>query len=361
MKILQILPSLASRDAIGVHTLNLDTALRARGIDTQIYYLNASDDVANRGLAVSQLDRDDAQRVMLYHASIGSPIAETVQASAGVVGIDYHNITPARLVEQWAPGLGYEVTLGREQLSQLAQRAAFGLADSEFNRRELVDLGYRETETAPLLIDMRHSDQHCDEERLSTLNANKVGASMLFVGKVSPHKATHDLIAMLAAYRQLYDPHATLTLVGAPISERYRDALVSFIDDLGLGDAITMTGSLPGPALEAEWRAADLFVCASDHEGFCVPLVEAMGHELPIVAYAAAAVPETIGEAGLLISDKAPFAFAAAAHRVLSEQGLRDYLRNQARSRVAQLDLLLSTDLFVERLVKHSQAALERA
>ena len=358
MNIVQVLPSLASRDAIGVHTLNLDAALRAAGIETSIYYQTATPDVADRGMPISQLDLADPNRVILYHASIGSPVADIVASASGVLAIDYHNITPARLVERWAPGLGYEVALGREQLGDLAARTSFALADSEFNRRELVDLGYRESETAPLLIDMRRADASCDDALLAQLTRDENrGPRLLFVGKVAPHKAPHDLVAMLAAYRSIYHPRATLTLVGTAISERYLEALESYIADVDLTDAVTITGSLPGTALEAYWRAADVFVCASDHEGFCVPLVEAMGHELPIVAYGAAAIPETIADAGLVIGDKSPVAFAAAVHRVMNDDALHIGLTRRGLDRVASLDLESATATFMERLLRHVTAA----
>ena len=359
MNIVQVLPSLASRDAIGVHTLNLDAALRSVGIETAIYYGNAGNDVADRGLPLTQLDRSDAHRIILYHASIGSPVVGTLETSAGILALNYHNITPARLLARWAPGLGYEVSLGRAQLSDLAGRTRFALADSEFNRRELVDLGYRTTETAPLLLNMRQADASCDDALLTALKSiPDQGPRFLFVGKVAPHKAPHDLLAMLAAYRATYHPGATLTLVGTPISERYLQALESYMEDLGLSQAVTITGSISGASLEAYWRSSDVFICASDHAGFCVPLVEAMGHELPIVAFAAAAIPETIADAGLVISDKAPLAFAAAVHRVVTDHDLAKALTNRGKDRVSSLDLETATGIFMERLIRNAETAL---
>ena len=132
------------------------------------------------------------------------------------------------------------------------------------------------------------------------------GADLLFVGKVSPHKAPHDLVKMLAVLRRLYDPAARLHLVGSPLGETYEPALRSFIDELGLTEAVNFAGSVSGAELEAYLQSADVFVCASDHEGFCVPLAEAMGHGVPIVAYGVTAVPETVADAGLVLPDKSP-------------------------------------------------------
>jgi glycosyltransferase involved in cell wall biosynthesis len=192
-------------------------------------------------------------------------------------------------------------------------------------------------------------------ERLAAAKS-RGGADLLFVGKVSPHKAPHDLVKMLAVYRRLYDPRARLHLVGSPLGERYAAALGAFVRELGLGEAVSVTGSLPAGALESYYRAADVFVCASEHEGFCVPLVEAMGHGVPVVAYGVCAVPETVGDAGLLLDSKEPLRFAAAVARVLSDAALRDRLAVAAAARVASLSLDRSTQRFVA-LVKEAIGA----
>jgi glycosyltransferase involved in cell wall biosynthesis len=132
--------------------------------------------------------------------------------------------------------------------------------------------------------------------------------------------------------------------------------LRSFIEELGLRDAVTLAGSVSGAALEAYYRAADVFVMASDHEGFCVPLAEAMGHGVPIVAYGVTAVPETVGGVGLVLDDKAAVPFAAAVGRVLRDDALRAVLADAGRARAAGFDLASSTQRFVS-LVQEAVAA----
>ncbi len=177
---------------------------------------------------------------------------------------------------------------------------------------------------APLLIDMATAapPDAALSRRLASAK-EEGGADFLFVGKVSPHKAQHDLVKMLAVYRRLYDGRARLHLVGTALGKTYEPALSAFIAELGLTDAVSITGSVSQEELESYFQMADVFVCASEHEGFCVPLVEAMGHGLPIVAYANSAIPETVRDAGLLLSSKEPLVFAASVHRVLSDERLR--------------------------------------
>jgi L-malate glycosyltransferase len=343
---------LASRDAIGVHSLELTDALRAAGFDSDIYYGNCTPDVASRGHPVTELGRPGKNRWLLYHASIGSPVYDIVSARTEPKLVNYHNITPAELLEGWAPQVVFEVVLGRAQFERLAPECRFAVADSAFNESELLAAGYSETAVVPLLIDMTSTGQPPERDVARRLATAKEagGADLLYVGKISPHKAPHDLVKMLAVYRRLYDPKARLHLVGSPLGERYGPALRSFIARLELTDAVDLVGSLEPAGLEAYFRAADVYVSASDHEGFCVPIVEALGHGIPVVAYGVAAVPETVGDAGVVLGSKEPLRFAAAVAKVLGDAGLRDHLSSAAARRVAHFDLGRSRARFVELL-----------
>lgn len=357
MRVDQVIPSLASRDAIGVHTLAVSEALRDAGIESQIYYGNATPDVAQLGRPVTELGRSIKDRWLLYQSSIGSTVFDILFARSEPKLVNYHNITPVRFIEPWEPDVGYEVSLGRSQLARLAQGCALAIADSSYNEGELREAGYRTTAVVPLLIEMvGHVEE--DKKVSEELAADKTGGGvdMLFVGKVSPHKAPHDLVKMLSIYHKLYDPRARLHLVGSPLGDRYIKALESYISDLGLDTAVSITGSLTPAELEAYYNSADVFVCASNHEGFCVPIVEAMGHGVPVVAFATAAIPETVGGAGLVLPDKSPLKFAAAVNRVLTDKVLNKRLSNAAATRVADFSLERSTRNFVD-LVKDAIGA----
>jgi glycosyltransferase involved in cell wall biosynthesis len=354
----QVIPSLASRDAIGVHALALREGLRDAGIESDIYYGNASPDVVDEGRPVVELGRERKGRWLLYQSSIGSPVFDILAARPEPKLVNYHNITPARLLEAWEPHVGHEVSLGRSQLLRLAPQSVLAVADSAFNETELVEAGYGRTDVVPLLIDMRGAGVEPDPVLAARLTAAKAGggADFLFVGKVSPHKAPHDLVKMLSVYRRLYDPRARLHLVGSPLGETYGPALDAFVKELDLEEAVQVTGSLSGAELEAYFRHADAFVCASDHEGFCVPLVEAMGRGVPVVAYGVTAVPETVGDAGLVLPDKAPLRFAAAVHRVVTDAELRRRLAAAAERRVDRYSIERSRPKFV-RLVAEAIGA----
>jgi glycosyltransferase involved in cell wall biosynthesis len=345
----QVIPRLARRDAIGVHTLNLRDGLRAAGLDSDIYYGSFEPDVRHEGRPVTALGRSGRDRMLLYQASVGSPVYDIFAARSEPKLVNYHNITPAHLLVDWEPEVAYEVALGRAQLGRLAGQSRFAVADSAFNQSELLALGYRDTAVVPLLIDMQASGVAPDPVLAASLQRRREGADgadggadLLFVGKLSPHKAPHDLVKMLVVLREHYDPRARLHLVGSALGKTYEPALRAFIDELGLTDAVFLAGSVSEAELEAYYRAADVFVCASEHEGFCVPLAEAMGHGVPIVAYGVTAVPETVGDAGLLLNDKSPGLFAAAVARVLGTPALAHSLSSAGRARVASFDLAAS-------------------
>ncbi len=346
----QVIPSLASRDAIGVHAVTLTRALRAAGVDSDIFYGTCTPDMAEIGRPVGTLGRHTRDRYLLYQASIGSPVFDTLMTRDEPKLVNYHNITPTELIAPWEPAVAYETSLGRAQLARLASRTVLAVADSHFNELELLDAGYPKTAVVPLLIDMTRAGPSPDPAVTARLAAEKEagGVDLLFVGKISPHKAPHDLVKVLSIYRRVFDPRARLRLVGSPLGEHYGPALAAFVHELGLDDAVEVTGSVGPSVLEAYFRAADVFVCASEHEGFCVPIVEAMGHGVPVVAYGVAAVPETVGDAGLVLPTKDPLRFATAVHRAVTDEVLGSRLSEAARRRVETFALETSTARFVE-------------
>jgi glycosyltransferase involved in cell wall biosynthesis len=168
------------------------------------------------------------------------------------------------------------------------------------------------------------------------------GADWLFVGRLAPNKAQHDIVKAFAAYRRLYDADARLHLVGGSSSHQYETALTAFVDALDLGGAVEITGGVSAGGLTAHFETADVYVVASEHEGFCVPLLEAMHHRVPIVAYAATAVPETLGDAGLLLDAKDAYTIATAVHRVVTDTALRTQLIDAGIARLREFDLAKS-------------------
>ena len=336
----QVVHILAAHDAIGAHVLHTRDALREAGYESDIYAGDAHPEVREHARALDELSTARSrQRWLLFHHSTGSAVAEAVLRRPEPLILDYHNITPASYVSRWAPAMREELELGREQLDALAPRSFYGIAHSSFSRRELEEAGLAHTDVVAPMFDM--TDAAADPEVTEALGKERAtgGADWLFVGRLSPHKAQHDLIKALAAYRRLYDPRARLHLVGTALGADYPRALERFATRLGVAEGVRTPGSVSDEALVSYYRAADVFVCASDHEGFCVPLVEAMHLGLPVVAFDAAAVGETVGDGGLVLPDKTPVRMATAAHRVVDDAALRGSMVHLGRRRAEAFSL----------------------
>jgi L-malate glycosyltransferase len=342
-RVLQVVPTFSNHDAIGDHARQVDRLLREAGYDASIYA-----DVVQPGLVdgwrpLSELiggaETDD---IVLLHHSTGTPAADRLLDRPEPLVIDYHNITPAELWADWEPTVAAELWWGRRQLRSLAGRAHFALADSPFNADELIGMGYPRVEVAPIVRDFGAVDRRLRPPRTTS------EPEFVFVGRVSPNKCQHDLIAALALYRALYQPRARLRLIGAVSSPPYLEALGRLAHELGVGDAVTIDDQgVPEPQLVAAYERATAFVCLSRHEGFCVPLVEAMRHGLPIVAMQGSAVTGTVADGGMLLRSHDPLQVATAWHRVATDAGTWAGLSAAGLAHAAAFDLEIAAKAFL--------------
>jgi L-malate glycosyltransferase len=354
MRIDQYVPGFAKHDAIGNHTLQIRALLRSKGIESDIYGEWIDSRVAAEARPYTEA-RPRPGSTVLYHASTHSGMVDWLadHATKGVTVLsDYHNITPSSYFRRWEPSAAESMDLARVELDQLAPIVPLALADSQFNEKELVAVGYSRTATAHLLVDLEDYHRRPDGKTLDRLRREKQqgGARWLFVGRIAPNKCQHDVIGAFAAYRRMFDPAARLTLVGSATAARYLRALQQLAASLDLGDSVTIADNVPFPDLLAHFATADVFVCMSEHEGFCVPVLEAMELGVPVVAYDAAAVPETLAGSGVLLEDKDPWNAALAVQQLLSDQGRRDELVAVAKLRARDLSLPVTSAQFLDTI-----------
>ena len=249
----------------------------------------------------------------------------------------YHNITPPEFFSGINPHAAAFARLGLRQLSRIAPAFELGIGVSEFNRRALVEAGYEETTRVPILLDWEHFALPPNDAVLARWKGLRT--VLLFVGRISPNKRQDDLVRMLAYYRRCIDPEAQLILVGAYRDQpQFHARVVALIERLGLGGAVWFAGSVDDASLLACYRAATAFVSLSEHEGFGVPLLEAMRFRLPVVAYDAAAVGETVGNAGVLLRERDLAETAEAAAMVGEPSALREALVAAGERRVKDFD-----------------------
>ena len=350
----QIVPSLQPGDAVSQHALEVRRLLREHGLESDIYVDGAHASLRRDVHHYRELrTRGRASEVgLLYQFAIGSPAADFLLDRPERRLVNYHNVTPASFFRPWDHHEAIATLVGRKQLDNLAAGTELAIAVSSFNEQELLEVGYRRTAVVPPLVDLDGFERGVDERALDALMTAKGrgGADWLFVGRRVPHKAQHDVVKAFALYREVYDPAARLHLVGGAGTRSYVAALDRYIADLGLSGVVDVAGSVSPGQLAAHYRAADVFVCLSEHEGFCIPLLEAMHHEVPIVAFAAAAVPETLGDAGVVLRHKDAATVAAAADLVVGDAGLRRRLVSAGARRLHDFDLERTRERFLAAL-----------
>jgi L-malate glycosyltransferase len=343
----QFVPSFSTRDAIGGHVVQVREVLRGMGVASDIYVHEVRPDLRRQTRSYRDWTGPVAGQPtwLLYQCSTGSVMAEWLLGRPESKLSNYHNITPAEFFDPWEPHVGAQLEVARRQLSLLAPATELALADSAYNQSELDRLGYAETAVVPILVDLDALVAELDHRALDRLRRTKDrrggGADWLFVGRMAPNKCQHDVVKAFAAYRRFHDPKARLHLVGGSSSHAYSTAIERYVAALGLADAVELAGSVPPGELAARFEVADVFVCLSEHEGFCVPLLEAMQHRVPIVAFAAGAVPETLAGAGLLLDDKTPATVAAAVYRVTSDPALATRLVEAGIERLRHFELAM--------------------
>ncbi|HMC05172.1 MAG TPA: glycosyltransferase [Actinomycetota bacterium] len=361
----QFLPTFADRDAIGSHVLETQRLIRSLGLASEIYSEDIHPEMRSKAHRFEALAAATGGSTtgLLYHASTGCRNFDSLLAWGGPFFVDYHNITDPAFFERWSPGASDNMRLARRQLAQLAPRCDVAIAHSHFSAEELAALGFPAPSVVPILLDFAHLDAAPDRRRLARLKraGGKVrsstgersltsGAQWLYVGRVAPNKCHHDLIGAFAVYRAAFDPQARLSLVGGATSESYWAALESLCRELELRASVEFADTISPGDLLAYYRCADLFVSMSEHEGFGVPLLEAMHAGIPVVAHAATAVPETVGEAALLLDTKDPVAVAVAARRVLGDPELRASLVKAGHARVEELSLANTRRMMLDAL-----------
>ena len=327
----QLLPTLSPRDAVGNSTLELHQLLLDMGHDARLWAANIHHELTGTARPLGELPDDD--NWCIYHHSIGGVAGDSFERRLGRRVLVYHNITPIELLERWSMEVGAEITLGRDQLARYADVSDLAVCDSDYNRAEVDAHGYARSVTVPVMFDPGRLPAATRSGRRGR------GMRILFVGRLAPNKAQHELVAMLRILRDRHDPDATLHLVGSRTFGSYSDAISDYVEALDLGDAVVVHEGVSDAELAAHYADADVFACVSDHEGFCVPVIEAMHHGLPVVAQASTAVTGTVGDGGLVVHDPSADVMAAAVARAGSDTHLAERMRRAGRRRADHFSL----------------------
>ena len=276
--------------------------------------------------------------MLVYQCATASALGPWLGARPETLVVNYHNVTPPEYYAPWDNGMARHQLLAQTQLRELAPRAALGLAVSSFNETELHRAGFHRTAVVPPAA-MVPTGSGTGATVTGGAIPPARGTHWVSVGRLAPNKGIELGVMALLVAREHDDPATTLQVVGRSVAPSYTAALHHFVDALGLRGAVVFSGALSDSALAAAVARSDVFVLTSRHEGFGVPVLEAMSLGVPVVANDAGALPEVVGDGGLLVDATDPYAVAHAVARLRGEAGLRGSLAAAAARRVDALDL----------------------
>ncbi|MEW6369112.1 MAG: glycosyltransferase [Acidobacteriota bacterium] len=326
----QWLPALHRGDAIGDSAFHIRDHLRCRGFQSNLYALTV-----DRGVDGLPMDAfDGSADAVILHFALPSPLSERLRHFPGRRAIIYHNITPAHYFEPYSHKLARMCTAGRMEITTLVEFVDLALADSEYNRLELDVMGFRRTGEFPIFMDLsRYEAGSCGALRRHLRDGRR---NILFVGRVVPNKRIEHLIKAAFYYRKFISPRVRLIVVGKDtLLPAYSRSLRKLAGDLMLSsEDVVFTGHVTHEELVTCYRNSHCFLSLSEHEGFCVPLIESMVFDVPIVALARGAVPFTLGGAGLLLESPDAAEVAEAVSDVCENEELREGILEAQRERL---------------------------
>jgi glycosyltransferase involved in cell wall biosynthesis len=300
----QWLPAAHRGDAIGDSARRLRGLLRGMGHRSDLYALTMDDDLHGD---VHPFEDPESRRgdLTILHFALPSPMTDAIARLPGGRILHYHNVTPAAFFAPYDPALFRLALLAREELATLAGRVDLALGVSDYNRRELESLGFARTGVLPLAVDTSRVTGKGTRPSLDRMLDDEL-VNFLFVGRIAPNKKIEDHIKLAEHYKRYVDSYYRFIFVGRyDAVPRYYSTIRALMSDLRLLDErFVFTGQVPDAELAVYYQHAAVYISLSEHEGFCAPLIEAMAADVPVLAYAAAAVPETLGGAGVQFAPK---------------------------------------------------------
>ncbi len=332
----QLAPGFLYGDAIGNQARFIRDQLSQWGYTSQVYAQFRDSRLRDPGLDYTRL-RSRRDQALIFHYSIGSPLTQIALHHPGVVVPYYHNVTPPEFIRNYNPPLAALLQQGRQELT-LFKDAPLALAASEYNREEMLALGFKRVEVLPyavsfteLLASAKTSAGHEIARRYADDWTN-----ILFVGRLVPNKRQDDLIRAFNYFHRLIDPRSRLILIGSDANTPgYRLELQALVESLDL-DQVELPGPIgPHEGLGAYYQTASVFLCLSEHEGCCVPLLEAMAFDVPVVALHATGVPYTLGSSGILLRQKRYDVMGELLHLLVTDPALRTGVLAAQRRRLA--------------------------
>lgn len=350
MRIIQLLPTLSYGDGVGNDTLAIDKIIKEMGYITKIYAENIDPRISKNLVdKIEEMPKLDKQDIIIYHLSTGTVLNDKLKEYQGRKLIIYHNVTPAHFFKLYNR-ISYNLCKeGREGVKKLSHTADYCWAVSEYNKQELQENGYQcKIDVVPIVIPFEDYAKEPDKEILKQYSDDWV--NIIFVGRIVPNKKQEDVIKTFYYYKKYINPKSRLFLVGSfQGNETYYERLCKYIEQLELCD-VYITGHIKFNQILSYYRLADVFLCMSEHEGFCIPLLEAMYFYVPIIAYSCTGIKETLSYAGMKLEIKDCKVAAEMIHMAIENKELRERIISQQNDRLKEFAYLKTKDKIIRNL-----------
>lgn len=339
MRVYQIVTTLSYGDAVGNDVLALDDALRRHGYKTCIYAEHIDYRINRKQVKkISKLKKLKKDDLIVYHFAIATELNTQIKNYPCKIIMRYHNITPYHFFKNYSQSLTELCRQGRDQLEALKDDIQYCIADSEYNKNDLRELGFTgRIDVLPILIPFSDYEKEPDQYIVRQYRDDGY-VNILFTGRIAPNKKQEDVIAAFYMYQKYYNPKSRLFVVGSYAGmESYYNRVKQYAEKLGV-ENVFFTGHIKFDKILAYYSIADLFLCMSEHEGFCVPIVESMFFGIPIIAYESTAVVDTLGGAGILLKEKKPLETAGMIDYIMNHPELRDQMVQAGRKRLEDFE-----------------------
>jgi glycosyltransferase involved in cell wall biosynthesis len=337
MEISQFVSGFMDGDAISNYALELQKIIQSWGVSSHIYGIGRHVRSIHPGRCLDvKAYQSKPENIVIYHFSVGSEMSDFFRSLPEKKVLIYHNITPPEYFYSISEEKAKVLREGRRQLFDLAKVPDLTLGVSPYNAQELAEAGFKNPQVFPLILNI--DDLNTKPRKKIFRQYKKKGLNIVFVGRVAPNKKIDDVILSFYYIKKLVDPHAKLMIVGAYAGmDLYLAYLRALTIELELTD-VFFTSHIAQYDLVAYYRLADIFLCMSEHEGFCIPLLEAMYFDVPVIAFAAAGVPGTLNGAGVLFYKK-DYPMVAEIVRSLTEDlNFRDAVLKKQRKRLMDFE-----------------------
>ncbi len=349
MNIHQFHPGSAPGDAITNNMFEIQKFLQERGYKSRVFAEHVHPSLMESVESIFSYT-GGVEDFLIIHHSMGFDCFDFIKNLSSRKILVYHNITPPAFFNEYNQHAISYIYKGKKQLEEYQEIVEFAFAVSEYNEKELTECGYTNTDILPILLDF---EKYRNKTDIELYRKYQDTTNILFLGRIVPNKAQKDVIRSFYAYNMYENPNSRLFLVGSYEGmEVYHAELLELAEKLGIGEQVFIPGKVSFEELCTYYNIADVFLCLSEHEGFCVPILESFYFGVPVIAYEAAAIPYTMGDAGILLKEKDYRFIAALINEVVADDVYREELVERQRERLKAFSRNVAGERLLDKILE---------